>query len=93
MIYFAILALVVGIGLPLAVFAGATSQARVATTALEGMARQPAEISRLQTAMILGLAFIESLVIFTFVFMFLLKASIPADPTTVIELLKATGAR
>jgi len=93
MIYFALLGLAVGIGLPLAVFGGALGQGRLAAAALEGMARQPAEISRLQTAMILGLAFVESLVIFTFVFLFLLKGAIPGDPATVIEMLKATGGK
>jgi F-type H+-transporting ATPase subunit c len=89
MIYFALLGLAVGLGLPLAVLGGAMAQGRAAASALEGMARQPEAIGRIQTAMILGLAFIESLVIFTFVFLFLLKGSIPADPTTVIDALKA----
>ncbi len=89
MIYFAFLALAVGFGLPLAVLAGATAQGRAAAAALEGMARQPEAISKIQTAMILGLAFIESLVIFTFVFLFLLKSQLPADPTAVLEALKS----
>ena len=91
MIYFAMLALAVGFGLPLTVVAGAVAQGRTAATALEGMARQPEAIGRLQTAMILGLAFIESLVIFTFVFLFVLKAQLPADPNSVVEALKSAG--
>jgi hypothetical protein len=39
------------------------------------------------------LAFIESLVIFTFVFLFLLKGGLPADPKEVMEVIKATGGR
>ncbi len=91
MIYFAMLALAVGFGLPLAVLAGATAQGRAAVSALEGMARQPEAIGKIQTAMILGLAFIESLVIFAFVFLFLLKSQLPADPNAVIEALKSAA--
>ncbi len=91
MIYFAMLALAVGFGLPLAVVAGAIAQGRTAATALEGMARQPEAIGRLQTAMILGLAFIESLVIFTFVFLWVLKGQLPADPNALVEALKSAA--
>jgi F-type H+-transporting ATPase subunit c len=90
MIYFALLGLGVAIGLPIAVLGGALGQGKLAAAALEGMARQPEAIGRLQTAMILGLAFVESLVIFTFVFLFLLKGQLPADPTVAGDLIKAT---
>lgn len=42
-------------------------QGRVAGAACEGMARNPNAYNRVQLALILGLAFIETLVIFTFV--------------------------
>ncbi len=42
-------------------------QGRVAGAACEGMARNPSAYNRVQLALILGLAFIETLVIFTFV--------------------------
>jgi F-type H+-transporting ATPase subunit c len=42
-------------------------QGRVAGAACEGMARNPSAYNRVQVALILGLAFIETLVIFTFV--------------------------
>jgi F-type H+-transporting ATPase subunit c len=42
-------------------------QGRVAAAACEGMARNPGAYNRVQLALILGLAFIETLVIFTFV--------------------------
>jgi F-type H+-transporting ATPase subunit c len=42
-------------------------QSRVASAACEGMARNPSAYNRIQLALILGLAFIETLVIFTFV--------------------------
>ncbi len=93
MIYFAMLALAVGLGLPIAVLAGATAQSRAAAAALEGMARQPEAIGKIQTAMILGLAFIESLVIFTLLFMLLLKSQLPADPNAVVEALKSAGVK
>jgi F-type H+-transporting ATPase subunit c len=75
--FLGLLSLGVGLGLPIAVLGGGLGQGRAAAAALEGMARQPEVIGRLQTAMILALAFIESLVIFTFVFLFLLNGKIP----------------
>lgn len=42
-------------------------QGRVAGAACEGMARNPSAYNRVQVALILGLAFIETLAIFTFV--------------------------
>jgi len=77
MIYFGLLALAVGLGLPIAVIGGGLGQGRAAAAALEGMARQPEAIGKIQTAMILALAFIESLVIFTFVFLFILNGKVP----------------
>lgn len=78
MLYFALLGLAVGLGLSVAVIGGGLAQGRAAAAALEGMARQPEAIGRIQTAMILALAFIESLVIFTFVFLFILNGKLPA---------------
>ena len=75
--FLGLLSLAVGLGLPIAVLGGALGQGKAAAAALEGMARQPEAISKLQTAMILALAFIESLVIFTFVFLFLLNGKVP----------------
>ncbi len=88
MIYFGLLALAVGLGLPIAVIGGGLGQGRAAAAALEGMARQPEVMGKIQTAMILALAFIESLVIFTFVFLFLMKGMLPADPAAVLEAIK-----
>jgi F-type H+-transporting ATPase subunit c len=53
-------------------------QGRVAGAACEGMARNPSAYNRVQVALILGLAFIETLVIFTFVVVLLRT---PAAPT------------
>jgi len=49
---------------------GGTSQGKVGAAACEGMARNPAARSFIQLALILGLAFIESLVLFTLVIIF-----------------------
>jgi F-type H+-transporting ATPase subunit c len=54
-------------------------QGRVAGAACEGMARNPSAYNRVQVALILGLAFIETLVIFTFVVV-LLRTPAPATP-------------
>ena len=89
MIYFGLLALALGLGLPIAVIGGGLGQGKAAAAALEGMARQPEAIGRIQTAMILALAFIESLVIFCFVFLFLLKGSLPSGTDEILKLLKA----
>src|SRR5204863_9478383 len=78
MIYFGLLALAVGLGLPIAVIGGGLGQGLAASAALQGMARQPEAMGRLQTAMILAFAFIESLVIFTFVFLFILNGKLPS---------------
>ncbi len=50
-----------------AVLGAGIGQGICANGALNGMARQPEAHGRLQTAMIIGLALIESLVILTFV--------------------------
>lgn len=75
--YFVALALVVGFGLPLAVLAAAMAQGKAAIAALEGIARQPEAAGKIQTAMIIGLALIESLVIYTLLMFFLLQGRLP----------------
>ena len=60
-----------GIGFAIAAGLAALGQSRVASAACEGIARNPGAGARIQTAMILGLAFIETLVIFTLVIVFL----------------------
>ncbi len=59
--------LAAGIGFAIAAGLCGLSQAKVASAACEGMARNPSAYNRIQLALILGLAFIETLVIFTFV--------------------------
>lgn len=62
---FAVLA--AGLGFALAAGLCGLGQGRAASSAVDAMARQPGAIARIQTAMLLGLAFIESLVLFVFV--------------------------
>ncbi len=67
------LALGVTLGLPLAVMFASHAQARAAVAALEGIAKQPEAAGRVQTAMIIALALIESLVIYVLLSFFLLN--------------------
>lgn len=59
--------LAAGVGFAIAAGLCGLGQAKVASAACEGMARNPSAYNRIQLALILGLAFIETLVIFTFV--------------------------
>ena len=64
-------ALAAGIGFAIAVFGGAIGQSRIGAAACEGAARNPGAAGRIQTMMILGLALIESLVLFALVIVFI----------------------
>jgi F-type H+-transporting ATPase subunit c len=57
--------------LGLAVYGGTQAQSKAAAVALEGIARNPAAADKIQTPMILGLALMESLVIFALISTFL----------------------
>jgi F-type H+-transporting ATPase subunit c len=76
--YFIALAIAVGFGLPIAVIGAGLGQGKAAASALEGIARQPEASGKIQTAMIIGLALIESLVIYALVIAFLLLGKLPA---------------
>jgi len=77
MLYLVGLALVTGFVVTIAAVAGAVSQSRAIVAALEATARQPEAGGRLFTLMILGLAFIESLVIYALVISFVLWGKLP----------------
>ena len=64
-------ALAAGIGFAIAVFGGAIGQSRIGAAACEGAARNPGAAGKIQTMMILGLALIESLVLFALVIVFI----------------------
>jgi F-type H+-transporting ATPase subunit c len=65
--YFGITAASAAFGLAIAAVGGAFSQSRGIRSALEGIARNPGASGTITTAMIIGLALIESLVIYVLV--------------------------
>ncbi|HLG30003.1 MAG TPA: ATP synthase F0 subunit C [Candidatus Brocadiales bacterium] len=81
-------ALVIGVSLiVVAIFGCALGQAKVVQSSVEGIARQPAVAGKIQLAMIIGLAFIESLTIYSLMLSFILLGKLP--PTKdVLELFK-----
>jgi F-type H+-transporting ATPase subunit c len=66
------IAVAAGLGIAIAAFGGAISQGRAASTALDGIARNPGAADKLFTPMIIGLALIESLVIYSLIISFML---------------------
>jgi len=70
------LAVAAGFAIGVAALGGSLGQGRAAAAALEGISRNPGAAARIQTPMILGLALIESLVLFAFVVAFLLQGKI-----------------
>jgi F-type H+-transporting ATPase subunit c len=65
-------ALAAGLGIAIAAFGGALGQGRAAAAALDGISRNPGAAGKIFTPMILGLALIESLVIYSLVISLLL---------------------
>ncbi|MBI3180225.1 MAG: F0F1 ATP synthase subunit C [Deltaproteobacteria bacterium] len=61
------MALAIGFALGVAALGGGLGQGKTAAAAVEGLARNPSVGGRLIVPMILGLAFIESLYLFTWV--------------------------
>ncbi|HVH70052.1 MAG TPA: ATP synthase F0 subunit C [Candidatus Dormibacteraeota bacterium] len=55
----------VGFGMAIAAFGCGLAQGRIASAACEGMARNPGAAGPIRAAMILGLVFVETLVLFT----------------------------
>lgn len=62
--------LAAGLAIGLAVIGGAFGQAKAAASALDGIARNPAAQGKIFTPMIIGLALIESLVIYALIVSF-----------------------
>ena len=71
------IALAAGLAIGIAALGGTLGQGRAAAAALEGISRNPGAAARIQTPMILGLALIESLVLFALIIAFLLQNKIP----------------
>jgi F-type H+-transporting ATPase subunit c len=70
------LALGAGLGIGIAAAVGGLGQGRATAAALTGIARNPGAASKIQTPMIIGLALIESLVIYALAITFLLQSKI-----------------
>ena len=69
-------ALATGLCIAIAAFGGALGQGNATKAALEGIARNPGARDKIFTPMIIGLALIESLVIYALVIAFLLYGKI-----------------
>lgn len=67
------IALASGFAIGVAAFGGALAQGRAISSGLEGIARNPEASGRIFTPLIIGLALIESLVIYALVISFLLQ--------------------
>ena len=65
-----------GLAMGLAALGGGLGQGKAAASALEGIARNPGAASKVMTPMILGLALIESLVLFSFVIAIMLTGKV-----------------
>jgi F-type H+-transporting ATPase subunit c len=72
------IALAAGIAIAGAAIGAALGQGRAVAAAMESIGRNPNAADRIQTPMILGLAFIEALAIYALVIAFLLQGKIPA---------------
>ncbi len=70
------LAIAAGFGIAIAAFGGALGQGRAVAAALEGIARNPQASGKIFTPMIVGLALIESLIIYALVIAFMLYGKI-----------------
>lgn len=86
MLYFACLALALSFPICIAAFGGAFGQGKATAAAMEAMARQPEAAGQIQTGMIIGLAFIESLTIYALVAFFLLVGKLPETAEIVSKL-------
>ncbi len=75
--FFAAVVVTAGFALALAAFGASLGQGQVAGRAMEAMARQPEAAGKIQTAMLLGLAFIESLVIYVLLIAFIMLFALP----------------
>jgi len=84
--YFVVLA----IGVPVVAIAAvgcALSQAKMISSCVESMARQPSVAPKVQLAMIIGIAFIESLAIYSLMMSFMLFRKLPSSEA-ILEIFK-----
>jgi F-type H+-transporting ATPase subunit c len=59
------LAIAAGFGMAIAAFGAAFGQGKIASSACEGIARNPGAAGAIRASMILGLVFVETLALFT----------------------------
>lgn len=89
MAYLVALVLAIGFGVPVAVLSAAMAQSKAASAALEGIARQPEAGGKIQLAMIIGLALIESLVIYALLIaLILLFMGIPSATNLIDKVVR-----
>ena len=90
--YLSMLALAAGLGVPIAVLGCGIGQGLAGGKALEGIARQPEAAGRIQMAMIIALALIESLAIYALLvsLIILFVIGIPKGDQ-VMQLLQQSG--
>ncbi len=72
------IALAAGLGIGIAALGGGIGQGRAAAAALDGIARNPGAAGQIRGPMILGLALIESLVIYALIIAFILAFKVGA---------------
>jgi F-type H+-transporting ATPase subunit c len=71
-----LLGLAIPLGLGIAAFGSALGLGRAVGGAMEAMGRQPEAIGQIQTAMIIGCAFIEALTIYALITVFVLQGKL-----------------
>jgi len=75
---YGVIAIAAALCMGVAAFGGALGQGRAATAALDGIARNPGAAGQVRGPMILGLALIESLVIYALIIALLLVLKVGA---------------
>mgnify|MGYP002785561240 CR=1 FL=1 len=90
--YLAALAIAAGFGVSVAAVGAALAQGKIGAAALEGIARQPEASGRIQTAMIIALALVESLAIYALlvalILLFVVGLPGKAELSTLAPLIK-----
>lgn len=75
---YGLIAMAAGLGIGIAALGGGIGQGRAAAAALDGIARNPGAAGQIRGPMILGLALIESLVIYALIIALLLVLKVGA---------------
>lgn len=93
-LYLAALALGAGLGVAIAVIGAGVGQGLVGMSAMGSIARQPEAAGKIQTAMIIALALIESLVIYALLvaLIVIFVVGLPSGKE-VFEFMKTAGGR